>query len=170
MATTEELNTTRLQYLESTVLRGIRPYFSTHPQIQSACVMVAQFWNDEAHDAVHAQVVFSQLATPDLDAYFTAGEWDPVTDTHGTDDINGQFGIDGFELYMATRWDSNGEAIPLFQAFCVDGYQDESDMYNFRPYCVLRRSEAHPDVLEVEVVGQMIRPHLDGLKPEEEQW
>jgi hypothetical protein len=170
MATTEELNTIRLQYLEDTVLRGIRPYFATHHQIQSACVLVAQYWNDEAADAVHASVVFSQLPMPDLDAHFTAGEWDPVTDTYGTDDTNGQFGIDGFELYMATRWDSNGEAIPLFQAFCVDGSQEDSDMSNYRPYCVIRRSQAHHGVLEVVVVGQLLRPHLDGLKPEEEQW
>jgi hypothetical protein len=170
MPTTEELDSARLAYLESTIVRGVRNYFANYPAIRSACVLVAQYWNDEAYDAVHGEVVFSQLETPDLDAHFAAHQWDGITDSYTKDLVNGEFGIDGFELYMATRWDSNEEAIPLFQAFCVDGSQEASDGENYRPYCILRRSESNPDDLSIEVVGQMLRPHLDGIRPDEEQW
>lgn len=39
----------------------------------------------------------------------------------------------------------------------------------YTPYAILRR---RADDIEVEIVGEMLRPQLDGIKPEEwdEQW
>jgi len=169
MHTTEELNLQRAAYLESTVIKGLRKLFLQHPQLRSATLLVSQYWNDEASDAVHAQAVVSVLDTPDLDAYFAGQGYDPDTDQERTDSINKPFDLNWWDIYRATSWGSNYEAIPLFAAFCAGGgSQEQSDEQNCRPYCVLRRNEAAPTGFDVEIVGQMLRPHLDGVSSEEE--
>jgi hypothetical protein len=170
MPTTTELDARRLAYLEETIFPGVRDYFTRYPQLRSACVLVAQYWNDEAHDAVHAEVVISVLETPNLDAHFQASGWDEETGDNLKDVVNTPFTFDTFDLYMKTRWDSNEEAVPLFQAFCLDGSQEWSDEENYRPYCIVRRDESTADGTTIQVVGQLLRPHLDGVNPEEERW
>ena len=179
MPTTAELDARRLSYLDETVLVGVRDYFARHPQLRSACVLVAQYWNDEAYDAVHADIVLSVKETPDLDAHFRSG-WDSLSGDTLPDLVNTPFEFDSFDLYVKTRWDSNGDAIPLFQAFCADGSQEWPDEDNYRPYCIVRRDETAAggapgkgvlvSGVFVEVVGQLLRPQLDGIEPEEERW
>ena len=169
MATTAELDAQRLAYLDHTVFKGVREFFKIHPQLQSATVMVAQYWNDEATDAVHTEVIVSVLQTPDLDAFFASQGYDDASNDYLKDATNTPFEYDGFDLYMKTRWDSNGVAVPLFAAFCTaSGSQENSVEENFRPYCILRRNDAALGGLSVQIVGQMLRPQLDGLTTEEE--
>lgn len=160
------LDEKRLRYIKSTVMRGVRKVFFDHPSIRSATLLVSQYWDDEATDAVHATVVFSVLDTPNLDAHFDSQVWDEETNEYGTDTLNlGDTELDFWSYWADLHWDDNNEAIPLFAAFCVPGSQDRSSLENCRPYCIFRRD--NDDEISIEVVGTRYRPWLDGVQPEE---
>ncbi len=160
------LDEKRLRYIKNTVMRGVRKVFFDHPEIHSATLMVSQYWDDEATDAVHATVVFSVLETPNLDAHFDAQTWNDETDDWGTDTVNlAGTELDFWSYWEALHWDDNNEAIPLFAAFCVPGSQDRSSLENCRPFCVFRRSD---DEVSIELVGTRYRPWLDGVNPEDQ--
>ena len=60
--------------------------------------------------------------------------------------------------YWRGTWGPNSNAIPAFAAFCKEGCsQSMSAQEAFTLYARFRRDE------EIEVVGQMLRPALDGL-------
>lgn len=160
------LDEKRLRYIKSTVMRGVRNVFFDHPEIHSATLLVSQYWDDEAADAVHATVVFSVLDTPNLDAHFDAQIWDEESNEWGTDTVNlAGLELDFWSYWEGLHWDDNNEAIPLFAAFCVPGSQDRSSLENCRPFCVFRRDG--DDEISIEVVGTRYRPWLDDVAPEE---
>jgi hypothetical protein len=161
MPSTEELNIQRATYIEKNILPGMKALFAKHPQLRSATLLLSQYWNDQAIDETHCSACVSVLETPDLDSHFARfGD-----DCSELDPVNTPFDIDSFELYKITQWGSNDEAIPLFGAFCIGGSQGLVEEYNCRPYCVLRRNDAEPSGFDVDVIGVMYRPHLDGLDP-----
>lgn len=67
-------------------------------------------------------------------------------------------------LLVAQYWNDNGEVIPAFAAFCREGaHQEMSIAEAYAPYAILRRCG---DDIAIEIVGQMLRPWLDGIHPE----
>lgn len=178
--------------------------FEAHPELRSATLLVAQYWCDEANDAVHCDVVFSELDTPDTAAAFlarrrryedaepqrpaggrsgfarwlpwfrqpepavTAVQDAPRTATPKGDPTNLPSGLDdeGLERDFTWKldWDSNGEPISLFAAFCLEDCHQEMEVGEaYSPYAIFRRRSGD---VAVEIVGVMIRPWLDGVKPE----
>ncbi len=61
----------REKIMDECVIPVVRALFDQYPQLRSAVMLVAQYWNDHARDAVHHKVFFSVLETPDLDSLFT---------------------------------------------------------------------------------------------------
>ena len=161
-------NQARLDYIGNTVLCGVNEVFNDNPSLRSATLLVSQYWDDEAADAVHSSLVFSVLGTPDLDAHFDAAVFDEARDDYGVDAVN-LANVADFDLWaywQRLSWDDNNEAIPLFAAFCVAGSQDLSSLENCRPFCIFRRLDDGSTV--IDVVGEMVRPWLDGVASEEE--
>jgi hypothetical protein len=154
----------RRAYVTEEVAPRVAVVFDEHPELRSVAMLVAQYWNDEADDAVHASFVFSVLDEPDLDAWAEA---------HDDDSVNAP-GIDTWRLWEllhlgASRlpWDSNGAAIPLFASVCPEGgSQDADPLSSYATYAVLRRV---PGGVDVEFVGEALRPWLDGVAPSWEQ-
>ncbi len=183
------------------VVPMVRRAFDAYPALQSATLLVAQFWCDEAHDAVHCDVIFSELRTPDTKAAYRARR-----QRYGGDDVapppsaSGLFGwrtwlpwlggsktapklapnvpppcepnsditnlpsIRDVEMLDELEWDSNGEPISLFAAFCLeDCHQEMDEREVYSPYAIIRRQNGD---VAVEVVGVMTRPWLDGVVPE----
>jgi hypothetical protein len=67
-------------------------------------------------------------------------------------------------LWKAARWDSNGDAIPLFAAFCEEGAdQDQPTGVSHAPYCIFRREGVG---VTVEIVGVKVRPWMEGVAPQ----
>ena len=62
-----EAEVARRRYLRTELLPGVSRYFQTYPLLQSAMLCVAQYWNDEADDAVHGAVIVSELSEPTMD-------------------------------------------------------------------------------------------------------
>lgn len=197
----------RDQMVREQIVPVIRRAFEAHPTLQSATLLVAQYWNDEANDAVHCDLFFSELDTPDTAAAYAArraryddldmawttptpapsgwARWFPWLRKEAPpvmaapeparrpalpgDVTNFPSGIDEESLEREYSWklgwDSNGEPISLFAAFCrEDCHQDMDDGEAYSPYAIFRRQDAD---VAVEIVGVMVRPWLDGVKPEE---
>ncbi|VEP16960.1 conserved hypothetical protein [Hyella patelloides LEGE 07179] len=54
--------------------------------------------------------------------------------------------------------------IPAFAAFCKEGsHQCMSTSEAYTPYAILTRTD---NSIAVEIVGKMLRPWLDGVRPE----
>ncbi len=131
--------------------------FAEHPLLKIAVFMVGQYWDDEAHDAVHYRLFFSQFEPPQMDAY------NDLEADHNPNHPPG-FDPDPYDpFYKEIPWDNNYDAIPLFAAFCKEGAHQEMDETEaFTPYAFFRRG---PLGVEVEIVGPMLRPWLDGVDP-----
>jgi len=128
--------------------------FERFPQLQSVALLVAQYWDDEANDAVHEHTIFSILETPDLEAAFKADE------NNKSDRVNLTDLIDTYPL-QSTWWELDGEsseeeicywednaiAIPAFAAFCQEGaHQCMSTREAYTPYAILRRRAGEIEV------------------------
>jgi hypothetical protein len=157
------------------VHRAVTRVMDRHPELQSAAMLVAQYWSDEAEDAVHCDFVFSRLPEPDLAAFERAwqeGEGEDAVNlppglSHHT--LSGlAFGYDreappGAPPVNEYDWDSNDEAIPLFAAFTPEGaHQEMSPVEASATYALFRRG---PGGIRADVVGRMLRPWLDGVEP-----
>ena len=159
-------------YVETSVHR----VFEHYPTLRSAVFLVAQYWNDEANDAVHAAYIFSELDMPDLAAGLRSldeelpealdtSEWSPEHDAlYGIDLVN----LHSLSLRQAElgvqkvrHWDPNHDPVPAFAAFCKEGaHQGMRHADAYTPYALLFRDG------RVRKVTQMLRPHLDGISAE----
>lgn len=170
-----EMDVRRAQFIRSRVLPSVRELMDTYPWINSMCLLVAQYWNDDAIDEVHYALVVSQLDRPDLEAFFRCEDartdlgWvDPNEAVKVQDRVNlGDYALVWWVgLDIVGRWPSTGEAIPLFAAYCCEGASQEDDIRTaYRPYAVFRRPPAPGTDPLVEVVGVQLRPWLDGISP-----
>lgn len=153
----------------SVVSNEVQRVFNNFPELKTCYMYVAQYWNDEANDAVHVKILYSvdvDVDPLDLLRYFDA-EYDKV---HGTalpyhysyspgDDANPCYSLD------YGTWDANGEAISLFSAFCKErGSQDDPVQESYVPYAHFWRIS--DSSLGKQVVGEMLRPWLDGINAE----
>lgn len=160
---TAEQTAKKREEIVARIAQGVGRVFDKHPELRSALMLVSQYWNDEADDAVHCDFIFSKLATPNLKAADKAWveEEDTVNLPEGLSHMDLAWTVEGYD------WDDNGESIPLFAAFTKeDCDQEMSVMEAGAPYAVFRRSSLG---VETEVVGEMRRPWLDGVTPSWEQ-
>lgn len=175
------------------VAQEVAAVFKDFPDVQSAVLMVGQFWADEAIDAVHRAIAYSFEADPDFAVYRAEAQrlseimFDPSVDTSSFDDefephdlwlegraalarLGDRWSIDRrFEFHdkyvQYGDWDSNGSAIPLFAAYCEEGADQELPTgLSHTPYCVFRRSQSGG--VDIEVVGAKVRPWLEGVAPQ----
>jgi hypothetical protein len=152
-------------------LPQVKPIFAKYEQIQSAMLVVAQYWSDDAQDAVHYRLVLSVLSTPSFPIKLEGCYCDPVNlpDLPSHHEIlssvyDKRLVIEEDNSY----WYENGIAIPAFSAFCKeDCHQDMENLDAYSPYAILRRKLTAKDGIEIEVVGEMLRPWLDGLRPDD---
>ncbi len=126
--------------------RSAQKTFDQYPDAKSALLSVAQYWNDEADDAVHDDVVYSRRHTPLF--------------PHECESREGS----GPEFCWYCRrlpdnylpWDDNGTAISAFEMFCREDCSQDMDVGEaYLPYAVLRRD------MSVEIVGRPVRPWFD---------
>ena len=165
--TKEQTAELREKIISSEIIPIINLHFSKYTQLQSAMLLVAQYWDDEADDAVHYQIIFSVLPTPvfsnaDYDRY----DPDPVNlpGLPSLDEIDDSL-IEYLDKLENEEdcWQENGNAVPTFAAYCKEGCHQNMDYLEaYTPYAVFRRNQ---EEIEIEVVGDMLRPWLDGIRP-----
>lgn len=155
----------RRRYIRDHLLPFVQGYFDKYELLQSAMLVVAQYWDDEAGDAVHGNLIVSELPMPKLKG---AASHSPSDESKRIDPnvpntrIEDRFGFTGSVVDLwNVGWDENQGSIPLWAAFSPEGaHQDQCDV-----------SESHaPAALFYRYGGYetlpMVRPHLDGIRAE----
>lgn len=118
--------------------------FEAHPTCQAIVFSVAQYWADEADDAVHDR--FTLTTTPDP-------VWPRCLDDH-----EANFADVGAYAYQNDLYglDDNSTMITAFASYCSETTNQESDYSeSYTPYAIIRRAG---DSAAVEIVGVMHRP------------
>ena len=162
----------RQNVIDNYVLPIVKRAFAKYPQINSATFAVAQYW-DYGVSKIHDFFLYSVLDIPDWEA-FAQSEKEGIEDSinlPGFEEERERFlfwSIIEKELSKEEQkhcnWDNTRELIPAFAAFCKEGsHQDMDYSEAYTPYAILRRTDNR---IVVEIVGKMLRPWLDGIRPE----
>jgi len=154
----------RREFLRTRLLPVIRGYFTKYPRLQSAMLCVAQYWSDEADDAVHGRVVVSELFEPTMEGVEAYGD-DAARDPNipNTPFKESEYhGGSCISLWGAgVPWDENNRAVPLWAAFAPEGGHQEygaiSEVY--APAVMFYRHGGY-------TILPMLRPQLDGVRSE----
>lgn len=166
-STSEELRTA---YLRHVAVPHTRNVFDRSPDARSVMIVVAQYWSDEAVDAVTIEHVVSPLPQPTWpeiyrDNPFYAEEDDLPPDPSGCvrycETRLGERVLGGEgDTYWGggyPRLDDNGAAITAFAAYVEEpGDQERPFTANGSPYALLRRGEGGS--VEVDIIGKLHRP------------
>jgi uncharacterized protein (TIGR02996 family) len=157
-----EVDVARRQHVRTHLLPVVSEYFHTYERLQSAMLCVAQYWADEADDAVHGRLIVSELFEPTLEGIrWTAGESGVDANVPNTP-IIGEYGQSGSAVgFWHAHWDDNSGAIPLWAAFAPEGGSQEYDQLSeaYAPAVMLFRHGGHEFLPK-------LRPYLDGVRPE----
>lgn len=152
----------RREYIRTHLLPVVARYFKTYPLLRSAMLCVAQYWNDEAGDAVHGELILSELLEPTIEAVPAYGT-EPDANTPNTR-IERRYGRSGSAIALweiEAGWEDNDGAIPLWAAYAPEGGNQDfeylSDVY--APAVLFYRHGGY-DLLPIR------RPHLDGIRTE----
>jgi uncharacterized protein (TIGR02996 family) len=137
-------------------LRGVAAeLFREKPQLRSVMFAVAQYWNDQADDEVHAFLVASPREVPVWphfcdDEYRDLGEPTP-----------GEMCSDcAYPLgYVSV-------GVRAFERFCHEyGNQDRHPAGSYLPYAIARRGAGDGEV-RIDIVGKLVRPAHDMIPDE----
>ncbi len=148
-------------------LRDLERYaqklFTAKPQLRSVMMSVAQYWSDEADDAVHALAVASERATPLWPHVCAETTWNEENPEPIAGELCESCGSD-LDYFPC---DDNGSSIQVFEPYChEDGSQEESMAENYTPFAIARRTDAG---IAVEFVGTLHRPENQMLEPGERE-
>lgn len=127
--------------------------FAKKPALRSVLMLVAQYWNDEADDAVHDVIVASERTTPLWP--HACGVYDD-----NVEPVAGEFCWSCWEDMGWMPFHDNSEAvIAAFEPYChEDGSQDQSQEQNYLPYAIARRGETGT---AIEIIGRVVRGHSE---------
>lgn len=145
------------------LLPWVEKLFTTYKPLQSAVFCVAQYWSDEANDAVHAYLVVSELAEPILEG--VSAHEESTTDLNlPTVKIPREYNdsSSALSLYESNvTWDDNGSSIPIWAAYAPDHGSQEYEFLNevYAPAVLFHRNGT------VRFLP-MTRPQLDGVRSE----
>jgi uncharacterized protein (TIGR02996 family) len=153
----------RRQYVRAHLLPIVSRYFADYERLQSAILCVAQYWADEADDAVHALLVVSELFEPTLEGVSWPSDKSHADPNLPNTHIKSRYGegsSSAVDLWGA-HWDDNNGAIPLWAAFAPEEGSQEYDAYSevYAPAVMFYRHGGYE-------ILPMCRPHLDGVQPE----
>lgn len=163
--TAEEAAAGRVRLMREIALPFAQAEFDEHPGLKTVVACVAQYWDDEANDAVHCKLACSKNEMPKFEGIeYGDAEWGEKWT--GRDYYTSMYRSGKTHKYLEKLWwPDNDEAISLFAAFCKEGCNQEMDLEQaYTPYAVFRKQE--DGAITTEVVGKMLRPWLDGVRPE----
>lgn len=127
-------------------------------RVKTVAFFVSQYWNDEADDAVHAELRYAFDVVTDP-AALTRPE--PYDDREHDDRMS----FDDEFVDLMPNFDSNGEMIHAFASYACESSQDDLE---YAPYCVWHQQ---PDgSFASTVIGTMLRPDWeDAVAPGQKQ-
>ena len=159
----------RQKIIELYVIPTVARVFNEYSRIHSCTFAVTQYWSDNAHDEVHDFFLYSVLDTPDWSAFAQAEYYEDKVNLPG---FKHRYILSPGNIWNQTKYQHsddfwNGlrqDEIAAFAAYCKEGsHQCMADAEACSPYAILRRRSK---TIEVEIIGKMLRPWLDGVRPE----
>ncbi len=153
----------RRVFLRTRLLPVVKGYFAKYPRLQSAMLCVAQYWCDEADDAVHGTVVVSELFEPTMEGVRDSDDERGDPNIPNTKFKESEY-RDGSCISLwsvGVPWDDNNRAIPLWAAFAPEGgHQEYGDLKEvYAPAVMFYRHGGY-------AILPMLRPQLDGVRAE----
>lgn len=126
-----------------------RLIFASHPKAQSVILAIAQYWNDEANDATHVEIIVTSDPDPKWPACMNkrvGGE-----DRWKRSKLN-----DAIATIAGSGWgDDNYQNIVAFASYCMpDCHQEMSTEEAYSPYAVCIRG-ATPEAVTTKIVGKL---------------
>jgi len=123
--TAEQAEAQRAAFVDERVLPLARETFATRPQVRSAALLVAQYWDDDADDEVHLELLWSEFPTP------AVGPDDVGTDSDGYS-LARSHNLPSGVFQDESRYQivsNNGYLRPvaLFAAYCLGGVTQMDD-------------------------------------------
>src|SRR6185369_11239674 len=110
--------------LRTDLLPVVMKLFKTYKLLQSAMLCVAQYWADEANDAVHGMLIVSELFEPTLEGVDGGDDEsavDPnIPNTHIPQKYSKGSSSDISLWEHGARFDDNNGAIPLWAPFAPE--------------------------------------------------
>lgn len=158
-----EAEVARRRHVREGLLPLVSRYFQDYKRLESAMLCVAQYWNDEADDAVHGTIIVSELFEPTLDRVSYDAEHDPNIPNTSIEHEPGDKSSSAVGLWEAgSYWDENMEAIPLWAAYAPEEGSQEFEYFKdcYLPAVMFYRHGGYKML-------PMARPHLNGIQP---QW
>ncbi|OWK40482.1 TIGR02996 domain-containing protein [Fimbriiglobus ruber] len=161
-----EADMARRHYLRNHLLPTVRGYFNAHERLRSAMLCVAQYWDDQASDAVHGILVVSELVEPTLEGVarfnFVPGNDPNIPNTQiQSGRTYGGGSRSTIDLdFSEIQWLENTDAIPLWAAFAPEGGNQEYEKFGdaYSPAVMFYRHGGY-------TVLPILRPQLDGIRP-----
>lgn len=194
--TATETKAIRQKIITNYALPIVEKVFQKYPQLNSACFAVAQYWDDNASDQVHYFILYSVLNIPDWEAYdrsedredpegcknWNNNDWDNYFDSTIKDPVNLPSITESEYMDLLTdgEWENiennsnfydfdglTNEMVAAFAAFCKEGSQQGADYAeSYTPYAMFHRNNKG---IKTTVVGEMLRPWLDGICPDRDR-
>jgi uncharacterized protein (TIGR02996 family) len=153
-----EAEMVRRQYVRAHLLPVVSRFFKNYELLQSAALCVAQYWCDEASDAVHGHLVVSELLEPTLSGAGDNSSHDAnLPNTHIPDRYTKKSSSHVSFYENGVAWDDNSGAIPIWAGFAPEGGEEFGGGY--APAVMFYRHGGYEFL-------PMTRPHLDGVQPE----
>jgi len=147
----------REQHMREHVVPACTAMFAAHPTANAIVFAVAQYWADEANDAVHGQFVVSASRDPAWPSCCIESE-----EVFGSPYAGDFVGYD-------SGLNDNSTMITAFASCCVAESDQEAEVAAaYTPYAVIRRvpgaagGEGSVGV-SVEVIGQLHRPEWEDV-------
>lgn len=159
-----EAEMARRQYVRTQLWPVVSRHFEKYERLRSAMLCVAQYWDDEANDAVHGTLIVSELFEPTLEGVTDSVDESDVDPNVPNTRIVGPHDETGSAVSLygsGASWDDNGGAIPLWAAFAPEEGSQEYEYLSevYAPAVMFHRHGGY-EFLPVR------RPHLDGVRPE----
>jgi hypothetical protein len=159
-----EAELARRQYLRRGLLPVVSGYFAKYERLQSAMLCAAQYWADEADDAVHGLLIVSELFEPTLEGVGWGEDESHADPNLPNTYIKPEYGEGSSSVVslhgIGDHWDDNSGAIPLWAAFAAEEGSQEYESYSevYSPAVMFYRHGGYE-------ILPMRRPHLDGVQP-----
>lgn len=138
----------------------VEEIFKRRSEVKELQLCFAQYWDDEANDAVHDLYVVSDKTDLGWKQLFDPKHNQLADDDHYLMMNDIERSLFGERLYF-----DNDRFITAFACYTHDnGSQHNDAVENYSPYLIARRS---PGGIEYTTCP-MVRPELDGVRPEYE--
>lgn len=157
----DDLKKFRDDYINNHFLKSAKNIFNDHEDVNSIVLCLAQYWDDEASDAVHAKLIPSSFTS-------SFSSWEDLFDPKKnivlkskkleiTKSYISKYSPFFTEKYELPYLDNDETMIQAFGSFCKEGSSQEDDHFDcFTPYAIAIRDENYPNGIKLKTFEKFL--------------